>query len=348
MARTGVIYGDSGTHKSTAAKHFARYIYEKTGKETLLFSQDGGGWAPMEPEIQAGMILPYRCNAETPLSVIRKVSQGFFPEDPKQTMAERTNFLPIDYSRYGGMIVEGLSSISQAIMRYLADKGVKTGEEATNQFGQNIIVNGKVETEKFAGNSRGHYGFVQNALYSMVTQFSSLPMEYVLFTALESRTEDDDKSTIYGPQIAGKKATNLVPSWLGDCIHAQGYAASRVVKVPDPSDRSKMIDTTVVDTIVRMYFTKHPDPNTGIMFPAKPRVTPEKIAELMKLYPGGYFEPTVNDGFDKYLQAVDSLSTSQAADVTKWRDEQDRKFGRGKYAQLAAGALAVAAPAQSK
>jgi len=52
MARSGVIYGASGTFKSTAGKHFSRYIYKKTGKATLLFSLDGGGWGPMEPEIR--------------------------------------------------------------------------------------------------------------------------------------------------------------------------------------------------------------------------------------------------------------------------------------------------------
>ena len=55
MARSGIIYGDSGSLKSTAAKHFSHYIYERTGKKTLLLSMDGGGWGPMEPEIQAGI-----------------------------------------------------------------------------------------------------------------------------------------------------------------------------------------------------------------------------------------------------------------------------------------------------
>lgn len=332
MARTGCNYGDSGTFKSTAGKHLSRYIYEKTGKKTLLFSQDGGGWGPMEPEIQAGLILPYRCNNQTPLPVIRKVSQGYWPTDSEESRIENVNMKLVDWSEYGGMIVEGLTSISQSIMRYLADNGVKTGEEATNLFAQNIRVDGNITQEKFAGNSRGHYGFVQNALYSMVMNFSSLPCEYVLFTALESRTEEDDRTTIYGPQIAGKKATGLVPSWVGDCIHSQGYPVSRLVKVPDPADRSKLVDTTVIDTVVRSYFVKHPDPNTGIMFPAKPRVTPEQIPGLMKAYPGGYYEPSLEHGFDDYLRKVDELNVAGAGDVGKWREETDRKFGRGKFA----------------
>ena len=341
MARSGIIYGDSGSLKSTAAKHFSHYIYERTGKKTLLLSMDGGGWGPMEPEIQAGIILPYRCNMQVPLPVLRRVSQGYWPEDSGETEIQKTNLRRVDWTKFGGLVVEGVTSISQALMRHLADKGIKTGEEATSKFSQQVLVDGVVEVESFAGNSKGHYGFVQNQLYSLVTNFVSLPCEYVLFTGLESRTEEDDRTTVYGPQVAGKKATNLIPSWVGDCIHAQGYGVERVVKVPDPADPKKEVDSTVIDTVVRMYFTKHPDPTTGIMFPAKPRVAPEMIPEMRKKYPGGYFEPTLYDGFDKYLHTIDELNTTSAQDgIAKWRAGVDAKRAE------AAAAVGVVKPAE--
>ncbi len=323
MARTGVIYGPTGSRKSTACKHFSHYIYEVTGKATLLLSMDGGGWGPMDPEIQAGLISAYRCGNDIPLPVLRKISQGYWPTDVSETDPAKTNFIKVDWSRYGGIIVEGLTSISQAIMRNLADKGIKTGEEATTPFSLPIIVDGQVTRENFAGNSRGHYGFVQNAIYSMVMNFGSLPCHYVLFTALESRTEEDDRSTVYGPQIAGKKATNNAPSWVGDCIHSQDYFHERVVPVKDAT--GKMVDSIVMETSIRSYFMKHPDPSTGIMFPAKPRVTPECVADLMKAYPGGYYEATPDHGFDTYLHLVDSLSRSQANKIDEWRAKVDAK-----------------------
>jgi hypothetical protein len=336
MARTGINYGASGVFKTTAAKHFARYIYQKTGKGTLLFSMDGGGWAPLDPEIRAGVVQAYRGNMEIPLPVLRRVSQGYWPEDVSASEATKVNLRRVDWSQWGGMIVEGLTSISQALMRHLADKQIKTGEEATSPFTQRVIVDGQVVNETFAGNSKAHYGFVQNTLYSLVTNFSSLPCEYVLFTALESRTEEDDRSTIYGPQIAGKKATALVPSWVGDCLHSEGYPVETVVQVPDPKDAKKLVDSTMVDTKVRTYFVKHPDPSTGIMFPAKPRVAPEKVAELMKKFPGGYYEPTTEHGLDIYLQTIDALNAEQGDEVAKWRAAIDQKFGRGQQAVAAA------------
>src|ERR1035437_1005206 len=236
MARSGILYADSGCYKSTAAKHFSHYIYERTHKLTLLLSMDGGGWGPMQPEIDAGLILPYRCNIQVPLPTLRKISQGYWPEDSTSTEANLTNLRPVDWTKYGGLIVEGVTSISQALMRHLADKGIKTGEDVTSPFMQSVLVDGKVTGEQFAGNSRAHYGFVQNQLYSMIANFNSLPCEYVLFTGLESRAEEDDRTPVYGPQIAGKKATGLIPSWVGDCIHAQGTPVRQTIQVPDPAD----------------------------------------------------------------------------------------------------------------
>jgi hypothetical protein len=325
MARSGIIYGDSNTLKSTACKHFSHYIYERTGKCTLLLSMDGGGWAPMQPEIDAGVISAYRCNTQVPLPILRRISQGYWPEDTGETEISRTNLRKVDWQKFGGMVIEGVTSISQAIMRHLADKGIKTGEEATSPFAQRVMVEGVVETEAFAGSSRAHYGFTQNQLYSMISNFSSLPCEYVLWTALESRAEEDDRTLVYGPQVAGKKATALVPSWVGDCIHAQGTSVRKTVQVPDPADAKKLVDSEIVETNVRMYFIKHPDPVTSILYPAKPRVTPEKIPDLMKRYPGGYFEPSLTSGFDDYLKLLDVLGASQKDEVLEWRKKVDER-----------------------
>jgi hypothetical protein len=329
MARSGCIYAESGCFKSTAGKHFSHYIYEKVRKKTLLVSLDGGGWGPMQPEVDAGIINAYRCGMEVPLPTLRNISKGKWPIDPTQTRANATDLHDVDWNEYGGMIVEGISSISQALMRHLADNQIKTGEEATSPFSQRVLVDGVVKTETFAGNSKAHYGFVQNQMYSLITNFTSLPCEYVLFTALPSRAEDDDRTPIYGPQVAGKKATALVPSWVGDCIHGEGTAVRKTVTVPNPADPKQKIETEIVDTVVRMYFIKHPDPVTGIMFPCKPRVSPEVIPELMKRFPGGYFEPTLEHGFDDYLKTVDELNAHQKGQVDEWRRKVDEKWGRG-------------------
>jgi hypothetical protein len=336
MARSGCIYGPSGSRKTTAVKHLSHYIAQKTGKATLLLSADGGGWSPCEPEVQAGMIIPYRIDTATfPMPLMNAFSRGYWPKDLQATEAAKINMVPIDWTKIGGIAVEGWTSISQVIMRYLPDKGISVGGEDRSKLGgftQPLMMDGKLEQMHFRSNTRGDYGFIQAQLYGLVMNFNSLPCEYVMYTALESKTEDDDRSTIYGPSISGKKATNLAPSWVGDLLHAQDYTIKREVDDVDIAT-GKKTQSTLLETEVRFFYAKHPDPTTGIPFPAKPRVTPEKIAELYKEFPGGYFVPSPTEGFDKYLDVCDRLATEQAqSDTLKgWREKMDEKL-RGKPA----------------
>ena len=332
MARSAIIYGGTGCRKTTQAKWFSHYIAESTGKATMLLSMDGGGWGPCQPEIDAGMIEPFYCDSSlVPLPTLRKISQGYWPEDVT-VAANEVNLKRTDFDKFGGVVVEGWTSITAAAMRYLPDRGINVGGTDRNKLGgfeQSIQVDGQIKTEVFRSNTLSDYGYVQNFLYGLVMNFNSLPVRYVLYTALESKTEDDDRSTVYGPSIAGKKATSQCGAWVGDMIHAQDYAVQRVAQVPDPSNPSKMMDQSLMDVVVRFYYKKHPDPVTGILFPAKPRVTPEKVKELEKAFPGGYFESTEDGGFDRYLRKVDELSAGQADSLKGWRDKMDARLGRG-------------------
>jgi hypothetical protein len=239
----------------------------------------------------------------------------------------------MDFSKFGGIAVEGWTSIGAVGMRYLPDKGINVGGEDRSKLGgfeQTIQVDGRVQSEVLRSNTRGDFGFIQNYLFGLVMNFNSLPVRYVLYTALESKTEDDDRTTIFGPAIAGKKATAQCGSWIGDLVHAQDYAITVERQVPDPQDVKKTIAAPVVETSVRFYFKKHPDPATKILFPAKPRVTPEKVRDLEKQYPHGYFESDESGGFDRYLHLVDKLASGQADTLKDWRQRADEKLGRNK------------------
>lgn len=210
MARSGVIYGPSGSFKTSQVKWFSRYIARKTGKATLLLSTDGGGWEPCRPEVDAGMIHAYKCDSATvPLPILQLISKGYWPHN----VDGRADFRPINWDEIGGMAIEGWTSISQVIMRYLPASGISVGGEDRNKLGgweQDVQVsdaNGAAQHMKlnFRSNTRGDFGFVQSQLYSLVTNFNCLPCEYVLYTALEAKAEDDDRSTIYGLQSRTSK-----------------------------------------------------------------------------------------------------------------------------------------------
>jgi hypothetical protein len=338
MARSGCIYGPTGSWKTSQVKWFARYIAEVTGKATLLLSVDGGGWGACTNEIEAGMIRAYRAESNVlPLPILRRISQGYWPKDPNETNPADIDLVPVDWNEVGGIAVEGWTSVGSTVMRYLPDKGINVGGEDRSKLSFQIPVHvgGVAVNEKFGSNTRGDYGFVQNLINGLVLNWNALPVHYVLYTALESKTEDDDRSTTFGPAIPGKKGTRDCGAWVGDMIHAQDYPKVDTVQVPDPQRPGATMNQEIVSVTCRYYFMKHPDPSTGIPFPAKPRVTPEKVAALLKRFHGGYFEPQADgrDSFAEYLRVIDSLNAEQAqsgdAGLTSWRERMDKKLGRG-------------------
>lgn len=362
MAKSLCIYGPTGSRKTTQVKWFAHYIADVTGKSTLLLSLSDGGWSPMcDPEVNCGMIIPYKAEVSvTPLMLLRKISQGYWPahpesinealikiaaEGPQQQTLVEASLIPVDWSRVGGIAIEGWSSISNVVMRHLSDKGINVGGEnrfsvfkngASSSFAQSMVVNGEMVTENFGSNILPDYNFSQNTMASLISNWNSLPVNTVLHTALEGKTTEDGQKTgapVYGPLMEGKKATAQCGSWVGDLIHAQDYAIPKTVLVPKPGGApGETMEQTVVQDTVRFFYRKHPDPDTGIIFPAKPRCAPERILELEKEMPGGFFEPGFGEewGVDRYLHLMDRLAAdaSKGEALLNWRDRADKLLGR--------------------
>ena len=345
MARSGCIYGSTGTYKTTAIAHFARYIAETTGKATLLLSADGGGWTPCDEEIAVGMIRPYQLDISHDrfLPTLVVIGRGYWPRNPEETDVAKVCFAPINWADVGGMAVEGFTSIGSGLLLHCSQKALKTGEDATSKFARDILVEnelGEAVTVPvgFAGNAKAHYQFVHNQLQGFTKAITSQPFKYVLFTGIDKKAEDDDRTTIRGVHVPGKAITPLIPTWVGDFIHAQDYSVPRKIKVPPPGMTAsqckpeQLIETDVYDKVCRYYFKDHPDPTDGVLFKAKPRITHGAVRALAKEFPGGYFEPTPDNGFDVYLHTLDRLLTQgvlkEDDTLNKWREAMDRKLGR--------------------
>lgn len=341
MADIILVYGSTGSFKTVQLLFLAKYAYRKWGKTTRLASVDGGGWKPLDPAVDAGLIEAWGVSAlENPRSVLRKLSQGYWPK--KTVVGTETKLiLSLDraetQSKIGVVALEGLTSIANIIMRDALNKqlvvsGDQKGEKGAITFTEkvDIVELGKPLTkeEKYSFPTQGNYNDAQKGTYDFVTNLKSLPVPIVYVTALETRGEEEDtKKTIIGPAVVGKAVTAQVGSWVGDQIHMEDY----FVNVPDPTDkppagtdpklyRARMMQ----ETRVRAWFIRHPDPLTGMLFPAKPRLAPDQIPALLEVFPGGYFVPTVNEGLDVYLDTVDSLQRKSSQGLKEWMAEQDR------------------------
>jgi len=338
MAELILVYGGTGSFKTAQLKFLAKYAYKAWGKRTRLASCDGGGWKPLESSVKAGLIEAWGVSTlENPRTVLRKLSQGFWPKplNGKLVLAEDKRHLA---DKIGVFALEGLTSVANVIMRDALNKqmvvaGDQKGERGAISFDEKVQtinpIDGKelTVTEKYSFATQGNYNDAQRATYDFCTNLRSLPIPIVYLTALEARGEEEDtKKTIIGPAVVGKAMTAQVGSWVGDQIHAEDY----FVNEPDPTDKPPAgVDAKLYKprmkqvTKARYWFIRHPDQVTGMLFPAKPRLDPDQIPELLKIYPGGYFEPTEHSGIEVYLEVVDKLQAAATDDLVEWMKAQD-------------------------
>jgi energy-coupling factor transporter ATP-binding protein EcfA2 len=310
-AKTICIYGESGTGKTTQVGFLARYLYEKTGKKTRLISADGGGWNPVQPYIDAGIIEAFGLSAlENPIATIRKLSRGYWPNE-HGVLTEPSTPKGNNLGLISGYAIEGITSLGDVIMRDLRLKGVKLAQDPGFSF--------KEGDETFYGSNMTYFGFVQDTLQEIVHSFAQAPVERVLWTALEEKGEDyDSRQPTYGPSIIGKKALAKVPQWFGTLIHHENLVERAGLGAPGAAPvpiKSRLV----------AYFQRHPDPLTQIPYPAKPRIAPERLADLEKRFPGGFYPLTPASGLDDYLRAEDELGETSAQGLRAWKEGIDAK-----------------------
>ncbi len=337
MAELIAVYGGTGSFKTAQLHFLAKYVYEKWGKITRLASCDGGGWKPLDPDVEAGLIVPWSISAiENPRSIMRKLSQGYWPEIAEQNGTRKLVLRPSTpdtWKRVGCIGHEGLTSTANIIMRDALNKqmvvaGDQRGERGAISFSEDVTtiddkgVQSKA-TEKYSFATQGNYNDAQRATYDFCTNYRSLPCPIIYMTALEARGEEEDtKKTIIGPAVIGKAMTSQVGTWVGDLIHAEDYFET----VPDPQHKPAQGEKqrTMQISKARYWFIRHPDPITGMLFPAKPRVAPEMIPELLAAFPGGYFEPTTKAGIDSYLKVVDAIQVKASGTIKEWMIAMDK------------------------
>lgn len=307
MAKTLAIYGESGSWKTTALFHAACYLYKKYKKKIRMITAEEWN-PPFGSLVEAGIVDLIEFNPNVgkgePLSTLVKLSRGWWPNTARDTM------LPLghaenDIKNVCAYFVEGLTSISDVLLSDDCAKGRKHSEDIVGKFTEGGL--------NFGSPSRSSYGFVQRHFLDRFGDFRALPVERVIFTAHESKGEDEDtKDPIRGAGLAGKAATDAVNRKVGGMIHFEVYS-------------EETIDARKISTVtnkVKAFFVTHPDKKfANVKYKCKPRIDSLLWPELMKRYPGGYFEPTIEHGLDKYLEAEDQIEAQAIEMRRKWKEE---------------------------
>lgn len=345
-ADTMILYGSSGSTKTSQCMFLAKWMYEKFGLLTRWVSSDGGGWKPCEDEglIEAGIVTALDVTGRRHiLADMRKLTQGWWPQVVVNEKGQRVRRIERlskeDAAKVGLLVVEGTTSLGTAFKLHIAKYGAAMGSDRPWVYEE--------EGETFGGISKYHYGAIQMEMYNLIVQTRALNhtsdanavrfpnLRLVVWTALEGHGETQQRVSKYGPQIAGTAVTTECPQWLGDCIHL--YKFSSVEKEEGTNIQSAR-------NVPVAFFLEHPDPETEIPYLAKARVAPSAVPYLLKQFPGGYIKLEYDKGLEQYMNFLERLKRHTTKVMLKWKEGVDKKRGETETEKVATPEVAEEVP----
>lgn len=315
MSHTTLIFGKTGSGKTTSLGEAAKYLYKKTGGRIgRWICSDKGGWKPAQGIADAGIVEVYNIVDEPNMPVlIHKLARGYWPTALEQGQRPKGVKLapPTEESmkNVGFYFYEGLTSTAEELMKYLRDRQIPIGGDAVGKF---TVKDEDGKDVLFCANNMKHYDWVQGEMMVVLSELTALPVPNVIISANEAAgTDDDSRDTIRGPQVIGKAATARVGKNVGDCIHYETYTKT---------------EGQVNSLAIRAYFKSHPDPKfPTINYDCKARIPLSQIPTLDKKFPGGYFDPKL---LGEFLGACDDATKVAAAEAAEWKAAIDKELGR--------------------
>ena len=217
------IFGDSGDGKTALIGEFAKWVFKQSGgkidpstkravggKRTRVYSADSGGWQTIQPLVDVGIVevVPMLLIPNA-FSWIDKIAKGMVPVEKVMNGKKITSWEQ-KLEGIGCCAYEGITAFSDCLMQNMADKaaaGINIGGDGAFNF---------TDGDKIIGsNNRGHYMQAQSGVArAIATSQWMLPSDmYVIWTAMARRGEDENTSTVLGPQAAGKALTHDLPRW---------------------------------------------------------------------------------------------------------------------------------------
>jgi hypothetical protein len=231
-AAATLVYGDTGSGKTTLIGTFAKWVWRKFHVVTRLYTYDPGGYSDdILALVKLGIIEVWRVYTRDPQGLrglpsetIQRAAQGWWPAEIDPATGEsplgiRLEEPPADL-RFA-MAQDGLTSMCDWSMD---DMGQRAAFGTLGGEGSNLKTIESGDLKMGVGN-RASVGFVQNKVRNWV--LNSLAVRNLvtapLFTALELKVLDSDRGLpLYGPKIAGQAKTTDVPAWfgatLGSCL----------------------------------------------------------------------------------------------------------------------------------
>lgn len=209
--RTLMLWGKSGSGKSTQLAELAEHVKATTGKKSLFYTIDKGGVGPILPLVDLGIVDLIYQNETDPFLFLAKASRG-------QVRDAQGKWVPADLTQYGLVANESLTSFGDALMNNMAEKasqGINIGGGGNVSFN----VNSDGESIKIGGSNMAMYGIAQSRLLDEFWRSQKLPVDYVAWTASASKEDDlNAGGKVIGPAGPGKALTAELPRHCDLCL----------------------------------------------------------------------------------------------------------------------------------
>ncbi len=263
-----LLYGESGSTKTSQIASLAKWIKLRTGKRTRLYTSEPGGVGTIQHYIDAGIIDVWDIsNRPNAFETLDFAARGYWPDSTGKLVA------PTDetWKEFGLFAHDSMSGNGEMLLEELRVKGAANeivgAEKAPQQFTSGTL--------RVAGSNQTHYGIVQGRVRKAINDSQRLPV-HVLWTARELKVDVTDELTgkvkeVYGPLLAGQAMTASIPAWFGNCIHLNVIRE----KALDPATKKE------ADKLVRKaYFVNHYVGDNKAAYLAKLRIPPELVSEM--------------------------------------------------------------------
>ena len=305
-----IIYGDSGSTKTSQCYHLVRHFTSlHPGSTFRMIGANASDSAPFEDSgmIEKGTVDFFDIsNRQLALADMRRLSEGYWPRDVKEAGKGNKQYFKTDdnckttpkqWENVIGYVVEGTTGIASLLLNHIRNQEEGVGFKHSFKYEEDGYTIG--------GLQEGHYGLVQQEMYKMIVQgFSCLPIKYLIFTGLVAKGENKlTRETVYGPKAAGQATTFEIPSWFMDCWHLDTVM-----------EQGKEEGTQVERKVA--WYTRHPDKDTGIAYLAKVRTLPEIYPQIVKEFPHGYVKLGFKHGLDVFYRKLEEIGKGEGQAAT--------------------------------
>lgn len=284
MNKQLVVYGGPGIGKTNTVASLAKWLWKKQQKRTLVVTLDGGGAGPLQPGIDAGAIELVQGYPKNPFVSLTRLSQGYKPI-MEEGSSDFKKWVKVDWKKegFGALCMEGLTSWGDCILDWAREKHA-SGEQIGAMDGEKMgfFSDGEGGDKiKLGANTMAHYSIAQSYLRTFVDRHKALwdqGCPIIMWTALEMRSQDENKVPVYGPHLAGKAASGTCIRWFTDVLHLSVVDPK---KQPDGSIRGDR----------RIFLENHFEPGDPVPFRAKSSAPSEgKMPSVISPDMGVFFE----------------------------------------------------------